>query len=170
MNTTQRKTVWTIAVLTGLVWQVQAIAAPEVGKQLTPAEISALGGKATHKLGERTLVELPASASPAQTTTTQTTQASAAKLSTTMVVNESGVVGLSRNEVLIARMPTREVRSKLGALAGSAVSVQYFDHTDITSLRFATLAQAVAAREKLLALLPEAQIILPVEFSKPGLR
>jgi hypothetical protein len=88
----------------------------------------------------------------------------------TMVANELGAVGLSRNEVLISQVPTAQVRKSIDSIAGSASSVTYYEPTQITVLRFATLAQAVQARSQILALLPKAGVSVPVDFAQPTLK
>ncbi|MGT2492878.1 hypothetical protein ACU4GD_26150 [Cupriavidus basilensis] len=46
----------------------------------------------------------------------------------TLVVNDRGVVGESRNEVIVSQVSTQEVQQKVGKLSRSATGIQYFDH------------------------------------------
>jgi hypothetical protein len=165
MITVHRNTLRAAALLISALCQLPVHASPEVGKQLSATELANLQGQVNHKVNGRVLIQLPSVASHAQANGNANTATP-----TSWVVNENGVVGRSRNEVLVARLSTQDVREKLGSLASAPVSIQYFDHMDITSLRFGTLAQAVAAREQLQTLLPKGQVSLPVQFHQPKLR
>lgn len=84
----------------------------------------------------------------------------------TTVVNDKGVVGVSRNEVLVAQISTQMVRSQAAALLSAAKTVTYYDTMQITSVRYGTFADAVAGREKLQTLFPKAQVSLPIEYQQ----
>ena len=139
-----------------------AAPAPTVGTRLLPAEVTELGGTTRHTVGRTFVTELPAGSGGL---TIKSTDGSPV----TSVVNESGVVGVSRNEVLIAQMPTATVRSQAAALLAAAKSVTYYDHMQITSVRYRSFGEAVAGREKLQAALSKAKVTLPIEYqqSKP---
>ena len=136
--------------------------APTVGTRLLPAEVTALGGITQHTIGRGFVTELPAGSGGV---TLKSTDGSLI----TSVINDRGVVGVSRNEVLISQMPTATVRSQAAALLSAAKSVTYYDHMQITSVRYRSLGEAVAGREKLQAALSKAKVTLPIEYqqSKP---
>ena len=80
-------------------------------------------------------------------------------------------MGESRNEVLVSRVPVQAVRQAVGQLGIRAVSVQYYDHIAISSLRFASFEDTAAARERLKSLLPaDAGVDVPVRYSKSTVR
>ena len=120
------------------------------GVHLTPAEIAATGATARFTIGGSAVTVLPSADGGATATTT--------------VVNTAGVVGTSRNEVLVAQIATDTVRSQGAGLLAAAKSVNYYDHLQITSVRYASFAQAVAGRDNLQAAFPKAQVTLPVEY------
>jgi hypothetical protein len=126
------------------------------GGHLTPAEIAAIGSTDSFTIGSTTVTVLPTESG----VSTRSTDGSAI----TTVVNAAGVVGTSRNEVLVAQIPTDTVRSQGAALLAAAKNVSYFEHMQITSVRYASFAQAVAGRDKLQAMFPKAQVSLPIEF------
>ena len=126
------------------------------GTHLTPAEIAAMGATVRYSIGGTPVTVLPAESGVG----TRSTDGSAI----TTVVNAAGVVGTSRNEVLVAQIPTDTVRSQGAGLLAAAKSVSYYDHMQITSVRYASFAQAVAGRDNLQAAFPKAQVTLPVEY------
>ena len=132
---------------------------PTVGTRLLPAEVTALGGTTRYAVGRGFVTLLPVGSGGV---TIKSTDGSPL----TSVVNDSGVVGVSRNEVLIAQMPTATVRSQAAALLSTAKSVTYYDHLQITSVRYASFGEAVAGFEKLQAALAKAQVTLPIEYQQ----
>ena len=87
----------------------------------------------------------------------------------TDLVDASGKVGRTFHEVLIVGLPTAQVRQQLGASLSQAQAVKYYEHTQTTLLRYATLEQAAAAQAQISAALPAATVHLPVRFSQPQL-
>ncbi len=133
------------------------------GQRLSPAELAKLSGTATVRLGSQSFRTLPGPA----TTKSLDTAANAA----TLVVNERGVVGESRNEVLVSQVATQDVRQKLGKLSHPAISAEYFDHMNLSKLKFATFQDAVNARDQLKTLLaPDAGVDVPIRYGKPRVR
>jgi len=140
------------AVFAGLIATPLVASALQVGQQLTPAEQAALGTGTRHTVAGATLRTF------AGVSARSTDGANA-----TTVVDARGVVGTSRNEVLVSRVPTATVRALAPALT-QARTTDYYDHMQMTSLRYATFADAVAARERLQAALPAAQVTLPIQY------
>lgn len=136
-----------------------AAPAPMVGTRLLPAEVTALGGTTRYTVGRAFVTVLPAASGGMTIKSTDGNPV-------TLVVNDSGVVGVSRNEVLIAQMPTATVRSQASALLSAAKSVTYYDHMQITSVRYNSFGEAIAGREKLQAALSKAQVTLPIEYQQ----
>lgn len=127
-----------------------------IGTHVTPSELSALGTTGQYNVGGSALNVLPAE----KGVTAKSTEGP----STTTVVNDKGVVGVSRNEVLIAQVSTQVVRSQGSALLAAAKTVTYYDTMQITSVRYGTFADAVTGREKLQTMFPKAQVTLPIEY------
>lgn len=88
----------------------------------------------------------------------------------TMVLDSNRRVGQTYHELLIPEQPTAQVRQQLGAVASQAKTVNYYDQTQITLMRFATLDQAIKALAQARAAMPDAEIGLPISFSRPSLR
>ena len=149
--------------LLGSLCTAHATPSPVVGSRLLPAEVAALGGTTRYTVGQALVTVLPAGSGGMVVKSTDGSPS-------TSVVNASGVVGVSRNEVLIAQMPTATVRSQAAALLSAAKSVTYYDHMQITSVRYGSFGEAVAGREKLQAVLSKAQVTLPIEYQQRKLR
>lgn len=134
-----------------------------IGKTLSPQEVENLKG-AQIKLGEQsfTVVTNKSSSNKVVKNTPNT--------STTYVVNDRGLVGLSQNIVLISEISPAQVHSSAKEIVNSAISVKYYDHLNISSLKFKDFNQAVLARDKLLELFPNARITIPIKFSEPSVR
>jgi len=133
------------------------------GQQLSPAELKSLAGTTAVRLGSQSFQTLPASATAKS--------AGAMGSPVTLVVNDRGVVGESRNEVIVSQVSTQEVQQKVGKLSRSATGIQYFDHMNISKLTFASFQDAAAAREQLKTLLPPAAgVDVPIRYGKPKVR
>lgn len=133
------------------------------GTQLSPDEMGKLEGATAVRLKGQTFRLLRGSA------VAKSTGSAAGTPST--VVNERGIVGISHNEVLISQVPTQIVRQTLGRLSHAAVQVQYYDHMDISTLKFATFQEAVIASDQLKGLLPpEAGLDVPIRYGERRLR
>ena len=130
-----------------------ALAQPyTLGQRLSAAQVQALGSLPSVDLDGRAHRVLA-------------TAVSAQGLPYTTVLAPNGVVGQTFHEVLIAEMPTQTARARFADLIVQAASVQYQDHADFTVLRFATLAQAAAALQKIRTAQPDVQAGLPLTFS-----
>lgn len=133
------------------------------GQQLSPAQLKSLAGATVVRLGSQSLQTLPASATAKN--------AGAVGSAVTLVVNDRGVVGESRNEVVVSQVSTQEVQQTIGKLSHAAIGVQYFDHMRISQLTFASFQDAVSAREQLKTLLaPGAAVDVPIRYGKPKVR
>lgn len=138
-----------------------------IGTRLSQAQQAALGGAREVQIGGQAYRVLPDTDSKPRTLSSGASAAEA----TSLVVNARGVVGESRNEVLVSRVPVQAVRQAVGQLGIRAVSVQYYDHIAISSLRFASFEDTAAARERLKSLLPaDAGVDVPVRYSKSTVR
>jgi len=132
-----------------------------VGQKLPPEELSKLSAATTVRLGGKDYRVLPGTLS-AKSTGAATARAES------MVVNASGVVGISRNEVVISQVPTQTVRQVAGNLSPAAMQAQYYDHMDISALKFASFQEAVSARDQLKKLLPDgAGVDVPIRYGQP---
>ena len=149
---------------------VCAQAAPGIGTLLTAEEQESLGANKAVQVGARQFKILaeekvvPATGAAVATKNAQSASGAAFDPVTT-VVNEQGLVGKSRNEVLISNIPTADAKTKISAYLSQAISVKYYEHMNITALRFATFGEAAQARAELQLLLTSAKVTLPIEFS-----
>ena len=84
----------------------------------------------------------------------------------TQVVNDQGVVGESRNEVIISEIAPNRVRDSIDRLKVAPVSVNYYEHIDLSTLRFSSFQDAVDAYDQLKKLLPQARVHVPVKYGK----
>lgn len=135
------------------------------GQQLSPDQLKSLAGATVVRLGSQSFQTLPASASATAK------NAGAVGSAVTLVVNDRGVVGESRNEVVVSQVSTQEVQQTIGKLSHAAIGVQYFDHMRISQLTFASFQDAVGAREQLKTLLaPGAAVDVPIRYGKPKVR
>lgn len=132
-----------------------AMAAPSAwawtpGQQLTDAQITELGKLPEYKLDGKRLRVIPQSLSGDQTT---------------LVLNSRGVVGSSRNEVVVAGVKA-DARNVIQQSQPRPISVEYYEATGLTVARYADFGQAVAALPVLKTALPGAQIGLPIRFGE----
>ena len=95
---------------------------------------------------------------------------SAAGLPFTMLLDANGMVGKTYHELQIVEQPTAQVRQQLTSVLSQAQEVKYYDQAHITLLRFATLEQAVKALAQIHSAMPDAEIGIPITFSRPSLR
>lgn len=139
-----------------------AFAAPqlEVGKVLSGKELATLS-RIPVKVGDKVLhVVAPGAPALQGRATGQMPD------QPTWVVNDLGAIGRSFNEVVVGGVPTDVVRQQLAAIDRPIVSSKYFDATRISILRFRSFTDAAAAQDSLRRLLPQAQVSLPIEYSK----
>ena len=81
-----------------------------------------------------------------------------------------GVVGESRNEVVVSQVSVDSVRQAVSNLPATPVSAEYYGHLNISTLRFATFQDAVNARAQLKKTLPQARVDVPIQYAKPVAR
>lgn len=84
----------------------------------------------------------------------------------TMVANEIGVVGLSRNEVLVSGVKPQQVKEAAQRLGLKTETAGYYDSTGLSSLRFASIGDAAQARTLLRSALSGASVSLPVQYAE----
>lgn len=84
----------------------------------------------------------------------------------TMVANEIGVVGLSRNEVLVSGVKPQQVKEAVQRLGLKTETAGYYDSTGLSSLRFASIGDAAQARTLLRSALSGASVSLPVQYAE----
>ena len=135
----------------------QAQSSYTVGQRLSAEQIQTLGKLSAATIGS------------AQYQVLQTGQ-NAQGVAYTMLLDTNRRIGQTYHELLIAEQPTAQVRQLLGAVASQAQTVNYYDQTQITLMRFATLEQSIKALAQARAAMPDAEIGLPISFSRPSLR
>lgn len=135
----------------------QAQSSYAVGQRLSAEQIQTLGNLQAIDIGAKQYQVL------------QTGQ-NAQGVAYTMLLDKSRRVGQTYHELIIAERPTEKVRQQLGTIASQAQLVNYYDQTQITLMRFATLDQAIKALAQARAAMPDAEIGLPISFSRPSLR
>lgn len=127
-----------------------AIAALPPGQVLSQEQFQALGSLPRVELDGRSYSVLPAQAG---------TEGS-------VVIDGNRRLGRTGNQVSIVEQSTDKVRSQLSAVLGKALSVKYYDHMNITLVRYATLQQAVQGLADIRAAMPDAAVGLPISFSQ----
>ncbi len=83
----------------------------------------------------------------------------------TLLLDAHGVVGSSRNEVVVSKAPAN-VQEVIQQTQPRPASVQHFAPTGITVAKYADFEQAVQALAALKVALPQAAVALPVQFGK----
>ena len=130
----------------------QAAAPLEPGKVATPEQLAQWGELPSYDIGSSRLRVIPERPANGQGT---------------LLLNAQGMVGVSRNEVVVANASEDQVRAAAGHAAHAPESVRHFDPTGTTVLRYADFAQAIAGLDAIKAGLPGASVRLPVQFGKP---
>lgn len=130
-------------------------AQPQAGKLLTTKELAVHAAKPSVKLGAETL----------KVVSVRNVAKGGVLEPVTLVVNQQGLVGESRNAVVVSQTRTALVRQQIPNLASIARTVKYYDHMNLTELRFDSFNQAISARSELLALMPKAQVSVPIEYA-----
>lgn len=120
------------------------------GQVLSEAEIAKWGTLPTYEIGKSRIRVIPPQYSGSQDT---------------FLLNAQGMVGSSRNEVVVSEAPA-DVQAVIQQTQPRPVSVQHFEPTGITVAKYADFAQAVDALRALKAALPGAKVGLPVQFGK----
>lgn len=133
-----------------------------VGKHLSTQELAQYASAPTVQIETQSFKVLSSG--------TRTKAAAAASAAVTQVANERGVVGESRNEVVVSQVSVDSVRQAVGALPATPVSAEYYGHLNISTLRFASFQEAVNARAQLKKTLPQARVDIPIQYAKPVAR
>lgn len=120
------------------------------GQKLTDDQIAKLGPLPTYDIGGSQVRVIPPQAS---------------KGSATLLLNAQGVVGRSRNEVAVSDAPAN-AEAVFQQIQPRPVSIQRYEATGITVLKYADFEQAIAAQRALKAALPDAKVSLPVMFGR----
>lgn len=124
---------------------------PAPGQKLTQQQIAQWGDLPVYKVGKSKFRVLPVHLSDAQLT---------------LVINGQGVVGVSRNELAISKVPADIIQHQLRQTVPQPLSVEYFEQAGVTVARYADFGQAVEAMRAVQTVLPEAQVRLPVQFDQ----
>jgi len=122
------------------------------GQKLSEAQIAQLGDLQVYDIGGTKVRVVPSQQSGQQET---------------LLINAQGVVGSSRNEVTVSQASESSIQAKLPQLTPQPASVQHYEPTGITVLRYAGFGQAVEGLRALKAALPGAKVRLGVRFSTP---
>ncbi|OXJ21068.1 hypothetical protein CFB82_41700 [Burkholderia sp. HI2714] len=88
----------------------------------------------------------------------------------TQVVNESGVVGESHNDVVVSQVSVDRVKQAAAGLSPAPTSAQYYSHMNISTLHFASFQAAVSARAQLKKVLPQARVDVPIRYARSVVR
>lgn len=157
-NTSLKSRPWSIVVATWMVLTSACAQNVQLGQKLNAAERAQWAqGHAVRMEGEQFQVLTP-----------QRAPQGADPQRETWVVNELGVVGLSRHEVLVAQVDTAAVQALVASgVLPSVLQESYNPSTRIATLRFASFAQAVQARAALAGRLPGASVTVPVQYQNP---
>lgn len=134
-----------------------------VGKRLSAAELSQYADSPSVQLDTQTF-KIMSSGSPVRAASAASSGA------VTQVINELGVVGESRNEVIVSQVSVDSARQAAASLTAAPVSADYYGHMNISKLRFASFQEAVNARTQLKKLLPQARVDVPIQYAKPVAR
>lgn len=145
----------------GLLPEAMAQSAPPfaVGDRLTPQEVAQFAKSPPLRAGELVLREISS-----QSLVTMSSGGAVSSGPVSLVVNEDGQVGESRNELVISQVPVAELQQRLQPIIRNAVTVQYDVSRAITVLRFSSLSSAVRAHNSVLRLWPHARVALPVRY------
>ncbi|KVP68172.1 hypothetical protein WJ92_33055 [Burkholderia ubonensis] len=133
-----------------------------VGKRLSAQELEQYASAPTVALESQSFKVLA--------TSTRTTAADATSGAVTQVINENGVVGESRNNVVVSQVSVDRVKQAAARLSPMPVSAQYYGHINISTLHFASFQAAVNARTQLKKALPQARVDVPIQYAKPVVR
>lgn len=132
-----------------------------LGQTLSAAERQNLVSASAVQLGSERFVPLSAKLTPKNATPSNET----------WVLNSQGVVGRSSHEVMIGQVDIEQVKTALSSSdMPKMLSAHYYAATQISSIRFASLADAARASELLATRLPKASVTVPVQYSSPRAR
>ena len=133
-----------------------------VGKHLSTQELARYASAPTVQIESQSFKVLSSG--------TRTRATGAASAAVTQVANERGVVGESRNEVVVSQVSVDSVRQAAAGLTATPVSAEYYGHLNISTLRFASFQDAVNARALLKQTMPQARVDVPIQYAKPVAR
>ncbi|NYT60223.1 hypothetical protein H0A65_14965 [Alcaligenaceae bacterium] len=148
MNKSFRNSLGLLGVLLALAGQPAFALTP--GQKLSDAEIAQLGKMPVYKIGRLELRGIPSQG---------------ADDGITLVLNQQGVVGLSRNEITVTGVSEQDLQARIAQVFPQPVAVQHFEPTGITVVRYADFSQAVDGLRILKKALPEATVRLAVQFN-----
>ncbi|HLU19182.1 MAG TPA: hypothetical protein VKZ66_04415 [Pusillimonas sp.] len=136
----------------GLVFSLSASAGGglAIGQKLSKSEIAELGGMPEYKIGKLRVRVLPSPYTDADIT---------------YLLNSRGVVGTSRNQVLIADA-TADTQNTVEQIQPRPKSVQYHEQTRILVATYSDFAQAIDALEAIRTAQPDAKVALPMLFKQ----
>ena len=136
-----------------------------IGNQITQQELAKINGEKVI-IDDQSFKVISETITKNRTTRGISTQSSP----NTFVANNQGVIGSSQNIVIISEAPPMQVRSIAKNIVNSAVSTQYYEHLNVSTLQFRNFNQAVTAYHQLVKLFPNATITVPIKFSEPSPR
>lgn len=128
-----------------------AVFALTPGQQLSETEIAQLGKLPTYDIGGLQIRVIPSKQTDSDIT---------------LIVNKQGVVGSSRNEIAISKVDAQQAQTLLSQITPQPLSVQHFEPTGITVVRYADFGLAVEGLSVIKAKLPEAKVRLTIQFGK----
>lgn len=132
------------------------------GQELSPAERSSLTEGSTVQMGRQQFQILVPAVRP---------KGAGAASGETWLVNEQGVVGRSTHEVLVAQADAVAVQAVVASgVLPPLVQASYSGALRLSTLRFASFADAVLARAVLVQRLPSAEVTVPVQYDTPRAR
>jgi len=137
-----------------------------IGKKLSPAQLSKLKGF-NLKLGDQSFKVITEQQNIKAKQIKGTTTNARSK---TFIANTNGVLGVSENLILIARVPPNQVRLVAQNIIHAAISTKFYDHLEVSSLQFQTFNQTITAYNELVKLFPQAEVSIPIKFSEPSPR
>lgn len=136
-----------------------------IGNQMTQQELAKIDGKKI-TIGDQSFKVISETVATNRSTRGISTRSSP----NTLVANNQGVIGSSQNIVIISETSPMQVKSIAKNIVNSAVSTQYYEHLNVSTLQFRNFNQAVTAYHQLVKLFPNATITIPIKFSEPSPR
>lgn len=119
------------------------------GQQLSQTEIAEIDGLTEYKIGKMRVQVMPAPYTSGDTT---------------WLINSHGVVGVSRNQVMVADAGP-DAQQTVEHTQPRPVSVQSHKQTGIVVATYSDFGQAVQALKAIQAALPDAKAALPMVFN-----
>lgn len=134
----------------GIPGLVAAQVSYEIGSNLSPSQVSALGDLKTFRVANKTFRILPSTNG-----------------SNGYVINDQGKVGKCDGEVLLSGLQTDRAKRAFDKYQSQIVSIKVYESLKMVSAKFANVIDAAEARNDLSSSLPEANVTLPITFSFP---